>query len=148
MRSFFKNWPLREADAVPGTSATLIRRATFDPFGLPPSPYELEAFLADDSPDVWPRLIGRLLDSPHYGERWGVTGLIREATTLPTLLISVPEAFKYRNYVIDAFNNDKPYDQFVREQIAGGLLPASDEAAAVWNNKLPPATWPSRGALA
>jgi len=50
---------------------TLIRRATFDLLGLPPSPDELEAFLADDSPDVWPRLIGRLLDSPHYGERWG-----------------------------------------------------------------------------
>ena len=117
---------------------TLIRRATFDLLGLPPSPDELEAFLADDSPDVWPRLIGRLLDSPHYGERWGRhwLDLVRYADTAGDAAdFPVPEAFKYRNYVIDAFNNDKPYDQFVREQIAGDLLPASDEAAR-WEQKI------------
>ena len=101
-----------------GTKRTLIRRATFDLIGLPPAPEEIEAFLADDSPGAWERLIDRLLDSPHYGERWGRhwLDLVRYADTAGDAAdFPVPEAFKYRNYVIDAFNNYKPYDQFVRD---------------------------------
>ena len=121
-----------------GTKRTVIRRATFDLIGLPPAPEEIEAFLADDSPGAWERLIDRLLDSPHYGERWGRNwlDLVRYADTAGNAAdFPVPEAFKYRNYVIDAFNNDKPYDQFVREQIVGDLLPARDEAAW-WEQKI------------
>ena len=117
---------------------TLIRRATFDLLGLPPSPEEVEAFVADNSPGAWPRLIDRLLESPHYGERWGRhwLDLVRYADTAGDASdFPVPEAYKYRNYVIDSFNRDKPYDQFVREQIAGDLLPASDEATE-WEQKI------------
>ena len=117
---------------------TLIRRATFDLLGLPPSPEEVEAFVADNSPGAWPRLIDRLLESPHYGERWGRhwLDLVRYADTAGDASdFPVPEAYKYRNYVIDSFNRDKPYDQFVREQIAGDLLPASDEATG-WEQKI------------
>jgi len=117
---------------------TLIRRATFDLLGLPPSPQEVEAFVADNSPGAWPRLIDRLLESPHYGERWGRhwLDLVRYADTAGDASdFPVPEAYKYRNYVIDSFNRDKPYDQFVREQIAGDLLPASDEATE-WEQKI------------
>ena len=132
---------LAELELAPvplATKRTLIRRATFDLIGLPPAPEEIEAFLADDSPDAWERLIDRLLDSPHYGERWGRhwLDLVRYADTAGDAAdFPVPEAFKYRNYVIDAFNNDKPYDQFVREQIAGDLLSAGDEAAS-WEKKI------------
>ena len=117
---------------------TLIRRATFDLLGLPPSHEEVEAFVADNSHDAWSRLIDRLLESPHYGERWGRhwLDLVRYADTAGDASdFPVPEAYKYRNYIIDAFNRDKPYDQFVREQIAGDLLPASDEATE-WEQKI------------
>jgi mono/diheme cytochrome c family protein len=109
-------------------SRTLIRRAAFDLTGLPPSPSEVTAFLADQKPGAWGRLVERLLASPHYGERWGRhwLDLVRYADTAGDAGdYPVPEAYKYRNYVIDAFNKDKPYDQFVREQIAGDQLPAA-----------------------
>ena len=110
---------------------TLIRRATFDLTGLPPTPPEIDAFLADDSPDAFAKVVDRLLASPHYGERWGRHWLdvVRYADTSGCNGdFPVPEAYRYRNYVIDSFNKDKPYDQFLREQIAGDLLPAeSDE---------------------
>ena len=99
---------------------TLIRRATFDLTGLPPTPAEVAVFLADQKPGAWERLIERLLASAHYGERYADTA--GDAGDYP-----VPEAYKYRNYVIDAFNKDKPYDQFVREQIAGDQLPAAND---------------------
>ncbi len=106
---------------------TLIRRATFDLTGLPPTPDEIDAFLADGSPAAWEKVIDRLLASPHYGERWGRhwLDLVHYADTAgETADFPVPEAYRYRNYVIDAFNADKPYDDFLREQIAGDLLAA------------------------
>ncbi|MDP6443408.1 MAG: DUF1553 domain-containing protein [Pirellulaceae bacterium] len=109
---------------------TLIRRAAFDLIGLPPTPEEIDAFLADDRPDAFARLVDRLLDSPHYGERWGRhwLDLVRYADTAGDASdFPVPEAYKYRNYVIAAFNNDKPYDEFVEEQIAGDLLPYEND---------------------
>ena len=110
---------------------TLIRRATFDLTGLPPTPQEVDAFLADSSPDAFAKVVDRLLASPAYGERWGRHWLdvVRYADTSGCNGdFPAPEAWRYRNYVIDSFNSDKPYDQFLREQLAGDLLPAdSDE---------------------
>jgi Protein of unknown function (DUF1553)/Protein of unknown function (DUF1549) len=119
---------LRDEELTPVGRAdkrTLIRRATFDLTGLPPTPQDVEAFVADDAPDAYTRLIDRLLASPHYGERWGRHWLdvVRYADTAgETADFPVPDAWRYRNYVIDAFNQDKPYDQFIREQLAGDLL--------------------------
>ena len=104
---------------------TLLRRATFDLTGLGPTPEEINAFLVDESPGAWERVIDRLLASPHYGERWGRHWLdvVRYADTAgETADYPVREAYLYRNYVIDSFQNDKPYDQFIREQLAGDLL--------------------------
>ena len=110
---------------------TLIRRATYDLTGLPPTMEEIADFLADESPDAFRRVVDRLLASPHYGEKWGRHWLdvarYADSNGLDENLAYV-NAFRYRNYVIDAFNEDKPYDQFVREQIAGDLLkPFGDE---------------------
>ncbi len=110
----------------------LIRRATFDLTGLPPTPEEIDAFLADDSPRAFAKVVDRLLASPAYGERWGRHWLdvVRYADTAgETADFPVPQAYRYRNYVIDAFNADKPYDQFLREQIAGDLLPPGADAS-------------------
>jgi hypothetical protein len=107
---------------------TLIRRATFDLTGLPPTVAEIEAFTNDFSPEAYARLIDRLLASPAYGERWGRVwlDLARYADTNGSdENMAYPNAWRYRNYVIDSFNQDKPYDQFLREQLAGDLLPAS-----------------------
>jgi len=109
---------------------TLIRRVTFDLTGLPPTPAEVDKFVNDQNPGAWHRVVDRLLASPRYGERWGRhwLDLVRYADTAGDAAdYPVPEAYKYRNYVIDAFNNDKPYDQFVREQIAGDQLPAAND---------------------
>ncbi|HET6883626.1 MAG TPA: DUF1553 domain-containing protein, partial [Pirellulales bacterium] len=102
---------------------TLIRRAYFDLSGLPPTPDEVESFIADTSPDAWQRSIERLLASPHYGERWGrhwldVAGYADSEgyTDQDTPRTS---AFRYRDYVIRSFNADKPFDQFIQEQLAG-----------------------------
>lgn len=111
--------------AEPADRITLIRRATFDLTGLPPTPDEISAFLADESLSAFARVIDRLLASPHYGERWGRHWLdvVRYADTAgETADYPVPLAWRYRNYVIDAFNTDKPYDQFLQEQIAGDIL--------------------------
>ncbi|MBM3784412.1 MAG: DUF1549 domain-containing protein [Acidobacteria bacterium] len=108
---------------------TLIRRVTYDLTGLPPSPAETGAFLHDTSPNAFAKVVDRLLASPHYGERWGRhwLDLVRYADTAGDASdYPIPEAYKYRNWVIAAFNQDKPYDQFVREQIAGDLLPAAN----------------------
>lgn len=105
---------------------TLIRRLTFDLVGLPPTPEEIDAFLADQSADAWERLVDRLLGSPQFGERWGRHWLdvVRFAESLTLRGFVLKDAWRYRDYVIDAFNDDVPYDRFVREQIAGDLLPA------------------------
>jgi hypothetical protein len=117
--------PVADAD-----KRTLIRRITYDLNGLPPTPAEVEAFVKDNSPTAYEKLVDRLLASNAYGERWGRKWLdiVRYADTdggsgdFP-----VPQAYKYRDYVIKAFNDDKPYDEFVREQIAGDLIPAKSE---------------------
>jgi hypothetical protein len=109
---------------------TLVRRATFDLTGLPPTPEEVDAFLADGSPDAFAKVVERLLASPAYGERWGRHWLdvVRYADTSGCNGdFPVPDAWRYRNYVIDSFNRDKPYDQFLREQIAGDLIPSASE---------------------
>ena len=117
----------------PGAAAdkrTLIRRATFDLTGLPPTPEEVDAFLNDTSAKAFDRVIDRLLASPHYGERWGRHWLdvVRYADSAGCNSdFPIPAAYKYRNYVIKSFNEDKPYDRFIREQIAGDLLPARSE---------------------
>lgn len=104
---------------------TLIRRATYDLTGLPPTPEEVAAFLADERTDAWERLIERLLASPHYGEHWGTQWLdvVRYADSSGFANdYPRPHAWRYRDYVIRAFNDDKPYDRFIREQIAGDEL--------------------------
>lgn len=110
----------------------LIRRVTMDLTGLPPSPEDVERFLQDKSPDAWKKVVDRLLASKHYGERWGRHWLdvVRYADTGGySNDFERPNAWRYRDYIIRAFNNDKPYDQFVREQIAGDeLYPGNPEA--------------------
>jgi hypothetical protein len=114
--------------APPADRRTLLRRATFDLTGLPPTPDEIDAFLRDDSPDAFARVVDRLLASPAYGERWGRHWLdvARYADTTANDANAVMRfAWRYRDYVIDAFNRDLPYDRFVVEQLAGDLLPPS-----------------------
>ena len=106
--------------------ATLLRRATLDLTGLPPSPTDIENFLSDTSPDAWERVINRLLNSPHYGERWGrywldLAGYSDSEGGQHADRIR-PEAYRYRDYVIRSLNNDKPYNRFLLEQIAGDEL--------------------------
>ncbi|MBM3459812.1 MAG: DUF1549 domain-containing protein, partial [Armatimonadetes bacterium] len=105
---------------------TLIRRVTFDLTGLPPTPEEVAAFLTDPVPDAFARLVDRLLASPHYGERWGRHWLdvVRYADSTANDANAVLRyAYRYRDYVVDAFNRDLPYDRFIQEQLAGDLLP-------------------------
>ena len=114
----------------PADKRTLIRRATFDLIGLPPTPEEIDAFLADDAPDAFARVVDRLLASPRYGERWARHWLDvarygeDQAHTFQARLY--PYGYRYRDWVIQAFNDDMPYNQFVTEQIAGDLLPGDD----------------------
>jgi hypothetical protein len=119
--------PAPEADRV-----TLIRRLAFDLLGLPPTPEEVDAFLADRDPGAYERLVDRLLDSPHHGEHWARhwLDLVRYAETNGYERDSAkPFAWRYRDYVIDAFNRDKPYDRFLREQLAGDeVSPGSAES--------------------
>lgn len=119
---------LAEAGIEPAALAdkrTLLRRATFDLAGLPPTEEETEAFLADLSPGAFASLVDRLLASPRYGERWGRHWLdvarYADSNGMDENLAFV-NAYRYRDYVIESFNADLPYDQFVREQIAGDLL--------------------------
>ena len=109
----------------PAGRPELLRRATFDLTGLPPTPEEAAAFIADNSPDAFAKVVERLLASPAYGERWGRHWLdvVRYADTAGEIAdFPVREAWKYRNWVINALNNDEPYDQFVRDQVAGDIL--------------------------
>lgn len=130
---FFTLAQMEKAGVKPVADAdrrTLIRRATFDLTGLPPTPEEVEAFVNDPAPKAFERVVDRLLASPQYGERWGRHWLdvVRYADTCGNASdYPVPQAYKYRNYVIKAFNADLPFDQFIREQIAGDLLPAESD---------------------
>jgi mono/diheme cytochrome c family protein len=116
----------------PADKYTLIRRATFDLTGLPPTETEVQRYLADDSPDAWDKVVDRLLASPHYGERWGRYWLdvARYADTKGDTPQRedprYPFAWTYRDYVIDAFNSDKPYNQFILEQLAADRLLADE----------------------
>ena len=130
-RSSIDRWvyaKLRENGLAPSPAAdrrSLIRRVTFDLTGLPPTPEETAAFVNDQSPDAYERLIDRLLESPHYGERWG-------RHWLDVVRFSESEGFErdwlrehawsYRDYVIRSFNEDKPYNLFARQQLAGDVL--------------------------
>ena len=108
--------------------AALLRRLHYDLVGLPPTPEEIASFVADRSPDAYATLVERLLASPRFGERWGRHWLdvARFAESLTLRGFVWNQAWRYRDYVIDAFNADMPFDQFIREQIAGDLLPAED----------------------
>ncbi len=117
--------PTKDADR-----ATLIRRIAFDLTGLPPTPDEVKTFLADTSPEAVKRVIDQYLDSPRYGERWARHWLdvarYAESSGKDVNLL-YPHAWRYRDYVIDAFNRDKPYDQFLKEQLAGDLMRFEDK---------------------
>ena len=117
----------------PADRATLLRRLSFDLVGLPPTPEELAAFLADESAEAYERVVDRLLASPDYGERWAQHWLdvarFAETDGYEHDLVR-PEAWRYRDWVIEAFNRDLPYDEFVRLQLAGDELLPGDAAAA------------------
>ena len=128
---------LNEANLTPNSEAdklTLIRRLTIDLTGLPPTIEEIDVFLTDQSPDAYEKLVDRLLDSPHYGERWGrhwldVARYVQGKTKVAGVdRVDMAEA--YRDYVIRALNADKPYDRFVTEQLAGDLLPPTNDPIA------------------
>ena len=113
---------------------TLIRRVTFDLIGLPPTPEEVESFVRDTSPQAWERVVDRLLASPHYGERWGRhwLDLARYADSSGFHNdLDRPHAWRYRDYVIRSFNEDKPYARFIAEQLAGDEVPGADEETLV-----------------
>ena len=120
--------------AKPADKRTLLRRATFDLTGLPPTPEEMDAFLKDEAPDAFAKVVDRLLASPAYGERWGRhwLDLARYTDSFDSRILTTGsemdcgDAWRYRDWVIDAFNRDLPYDQFVRDQIAGDLVPGKD----------------------
>src|SRR5262245_62079329 len=126
--------PLGLSLSPPAPKVTLIRRVNFDLIGLPPTPEEVDAFVNDTSTDAYERLIERLLASPHYGERWGrhwldlaryaeSDGFEHDAAR--------PNAWLYRDYVIRSFNTDKPYDRFIKEQLAGDELAPDDPQALI-----------------
>lgn len=121
--------PAPRADKV-----ALLRRAYYDLIGLPPSPEEVAAFLADDAPGAFERVVDSLLESPHYGERWGRhwLDLVRYAETNSYERDGAkPFVWRYRDYVIRSLNDDKPYDQFVIEQLAGDELPDATADAII-----------------
>jgi len=118
----------------PADKATLLRRASFDLIGLPPTPEEVAAFLADNSPQAFEKVVDRLLASPQYGERWGRhwLDLARYAESEGFKADETrPNAWRYRDYVIQSFNKDTPYDRFVQEQLAGDEMWPNDPAANV-----------------
>jgi hypothetical protein len=117
--------PVGDAD-----KRTLLRRVYYDLIGLPPSPEEVEAFVNDHSKDAFEKVVDKLLASPQFGERWGRHWLdiarFGESSG-KNVNFAYPHAWRYRDYVIAAFNSDKPYDQFIKEQLAGDLLHAANE---------------------
>lgn len=120
--------------AAPAEKTALLRRASYDLTGLPPTPEEVAEFLADDSPGAFERVIDRLLESPHYGERWARhwLDLVRYAESNSYERDDAkPFVWRYRDYVIRSFNNDLPYDQFVMEQLAGDELESPTPEAII-----------------
>lgn len=121
--------PAPQADKV-----ALIRRVTYDLHGLPPTPEEIDNFIRDKSPQAWEKLVDRLLVSPRYGEQWGRHWLdvVRFAESDGYEYdMHRPDAYRYRDYVVQSFNDDKPYDQFVREQLAGDEIDPSNRTYLV-----------------
>jgi hypothetical protein len=139
--------PASEADRM-----TWIRRVTFDLTGLPPTPEAVAAFVADESPQAWERVVDRLLDSPAFGERWARHWLdvVRYADyydfnpALRTASCEITEAWRYRDWVVGAFNRDLPFDQFIQHQIAGDLLPVPN-GAEIYTDGLVATTFLSNG---
>ena len=134
-RFIFAEWQAKALTPLPRAGrATLIRRLSFDLTGLPPTPAEVDAFVHDASPDAYERLVDRLLASLAYGERfaqhWLDLARFAESDGFEHDLVR-PNAWRYRDWVIDALNRDLPYDEFVRLQIAGDELHPADPAAAV-----------------
>jgi hypothetical protein len=139
------SWPINDIDRFvlaklesaglqPGSPAkkiTLIRRLYFDLIGLPPTPEEIARFVDDKSPEAYQDLVDRLMKSPRFGERWGRHWLdvSRFAESMSLRGRILKHAWRYRDYVIDAFNNDKPFDQFLTQQLAGDLLETSSVEA-------------------
>ncbi len=133
----------------PADKITLIRRAYFDLIGLPPTPEQVQAFVSDHSAQAFEKVVSDLLASPHYGERWGRhwLDLARYADTQGFKADETrPNIWRYRDYVIEAFNQDRPYDRFIKEQVAGDELYPNDPAAKVATgfNRL----WPDESNLA
>jgi hypothetical protein len=151
--------PLRPLDRAktidgfvrPGAAAdrrTLLRRVTIDLTGLPPTPAEMRAFVEDKSKDAWEKVVERLLASPRYGERWARHWLdvVRYADTSGySNDFERPNAWRYRDYVIRAFNQDKAYDRFIREQIAGDELYPGDPEALIATGFLRMGPWEHTG---
>jgi hypothetical protein len=136
--------PEKWSPAPPADRRTLVRRVYFDLVGLPPSYDEVEAFAKDDAPDAYEKLIDRLLSSPHYGERWGRYWLdvARYAETCGYERDQVkPGVWKYRDWVIGAFNDDMPYDRFVLEQLAGDELPDASASTVAATGFIRLGTW-------
>jgi hypothetical protein len=141
------DWPLNAVDrfvlarlenaklspAPRADKRTLIRRATYDLTGLPPSAEEIDSFVRDRAPDAFARVVEHLLASPQYGERWGRHWLdvARYADTTGPRLGRIPFSYTYRDWVIRAFNNDMPYDEFLIKQLAADKLPTSSDLAAL-----------------
>ncbi|MFP6691768.1 MAG: DUF1553 domain-containing protein [Pirellulales bacterium] len=129
----------------PADRRTLIRRVTFDLVGLPPTPDEVEAFLADESSNAYDRLVDRLLASPQYGERWGRVwlDLARYTDTTATWLKSTARAHLYRDWIVRSLNEDLPYDQFAKRQLATDLMPETgpDDIPALGLLGLSPTYW-------
>ena len=120
--------------AEPASRSQLIRRATFDLIGLPPTLHEIDAFVNDRDPKAWEKVVDRLLASPHYGERWGRhwLDLARYAESNGYEHDEArPNGWLYRDYVIKSFNTDKPYDRFIKEQLAGDELAPDDPQALI-----------------
>jgi len=128
---------LKKAGLKPAPQAdklTLIRRVTYDLHGLPPTPEEIDAFVKDTSPKAWEHLVDRLLASPRYGEQWGRHWLdvVRFAESDGYEYDTHrPDAYRFRDYVVQSFNEDKPYDQFVKEQLAGDEMDPNNETYMV-----------------
>ncbi|MBC8354646.1 MAG: PSD1 domain-containing protein [Planctomycetes bacterium] len=132
---------LNDSKLTPNPEASrnvLIRRVTFDLIGLPPTPEEVKSFVEDKAPDAFERLVERLLASPQYGERWSRTwlDLARYAEDQAHIVgnntaLCYPNAYLYRDWVINAFNKDLPYDQFVRQQLAADLVNPDDKASHI-----------------
>ncbi|MBC8113088.1 MAG: PSD1 domain-containing protein, partial [Candidatus Saccharimonas sp.] len=139
---------LHENGLAPSSAAdkrTLIRRLAFDLIGLPPSPDEVAEFLADERPDAYERLVDRLLASPHFGERWARywLDLARYVDDTPDWQKTTEQAWLYRDWVVRAFNEDRPYDEFVKLQLAADMMPETvpEDYAALGFVGLSPQYW-------